>query len=212
MKIRKFVLGVYEENTYLISDDESNESVVIDPGENPTPILDLIESENLSVKYILNTHAHIDHVLGVNAVKEATNAPFYLNENDIPLLNALPKQAEMLGLSGKYEVPEVDGNIVEGDQFSVGSMKLGVLFTPGHSPGHVTFRTEGKIFSGDVLFAGSVGRVDLPGGSWEILRTSIKDKFFPLDRDTVVYSGHGPETTIGKEIDTNPFLQPGFEF
>lgn len=212
MKIRKFVLGVYEENTYLISDDESNESVVIDPGENPTPILDLIESENLSVKYILNTHAHIDHVLGVNAVKEATNAPFYLNENDIPLLNALPKQAEMLGLSGKYEVPEVDGNIVEGDEFNVGSMKLGVLFTPGHSPGHVTFRTEGKIFSGDVLFAGSVGRVDLPGGSWEILRTSIKDKFFPLDRDTVVYSGHGPETTIGKEIDTNPFLQPGFEF
>jgi len=191
--------------------DESHESIVIDPGENPVQIIEVIESENLSVKYILNTHAHIDHVLGVNAVKEATNAPFYLNENDIPLLNALPEQAEMLGLSGNYEVPEVDGNIVEGDQFSVGSMKFGVLFTPGHSPGHVTFRTEGKIFSGDVLFAGSVGRVDLPGGSWEILRTSIKDKFFPLDRDTVVYSGHGPETTIGKEFDTNPFLQPGFE-
>ena len=212
MKIRKFVLGVYEENAYLISDDESHESIVIDPGENPVQIIEVIESENLSVNYILNTHAHIDHVLGVNAVKEATNAPFYLNENDIPLLNALPEQAEMLGLSGNYEVPEVDGNIVEGDQFSVGSMKFGVLFTPGHSPGHVTFKTEGKIFSGDVLFAGSVGRVDLPGGSWEILRTSIKDKFFPLDRDTVVYSGHGPETTIGKEIDTNPFLQPGVEF
>ena len=211
MKIRKFVLGVYEENAYLISDDESHESIVIDPGENPVQIIEVIESENLSVNYILNTHAHIDHVLGVNAVKEATNAPFYLNENDIPLLNALPEQAEMLGLSGNYEVPEVDGNIVEGDQFSVGPMKFGVLFTPGHSPGHVTFRTEGKIFSGDVLFAGSVGRVDLPGGSWEILRTSIKDKFFPLDRDTVVYSGHGPETTIGKEFDTNPFLQPGFE-
>ncbi|MCH7818071.1 MAG: MBL fold metallo-hydrolase [Candidatus Marinimicrobia bacterium] len=212
MKIRKFVLGVYQENAYLISDESTKESIVIDPGENPVQILEVIKSEKLVVKYILNTHAHIDHVLGVNAVKEATNAPFYLNENDIPLLNALPEQAEMLGLNGKYEVPEVDGNIAEGDQFSLGSSKIEVLFTPGHSPGSVTFSMDDMIFSGDVLFAGSVGRVDLPGGSWEILRTSINDKLFPLDRDTVVYSGHGAETTIGKEIDTNPFLQPGFEF
>ena len=212
MKIRKFVLGLCQENAYLISDESTKESIVIDPGENPAQILEVIKSEKLSVKYILNTHAHIDHVLGVNAVKEATNAPFYLNENDIPLLNALPKQAEMLGLNGNYEVPEVDGNIAEGDQFSLGSSKIEVLFTPGHSPGSVTFSMDDMIFSGDVLFAGSVGRVDLPGGSWEILRTSINDKLFPLDRDTVVYSGHGAETTIGKEIDTNPFLQPGFEF
>ena len=212
MKIRKYVLGVYQENAYLIIDEESKESIVIDPGENPVPILKTIESEKLSVKYILNTHAHIDHVLGVSAVKEATNAPFYLNENDIPLLKALPKQAEMLGLSGNYEVPEVDGNIVEGDQFNIGLMKLGVLFTPGHSPGSVSFVTDGNLFAGDVIFAGSVGRVDLPGGSWEVLRTSIKDKFFPLDRNTVIYSGHGPESTIGKEIDSNPFLQDGFEF
>lgn len=212
MIIRKYVLGVYEENAYLISDEESKESLVIDPGENPAPILNAIESENLSVKYILNTHAHIDHVLGVNSVKEATNAPFYLNEKDIPLLNALPKQAEMSGLSEKYEVPEVDGNIVEGDRFRIGSIEFGVLFTPGHSPGSVSFVADGNVFAGDVLFAGSVGRVDLPGGSWELLRRSIEDKFFPLDRDTVVYSGHGPETTIGKEIDSNPFLQPGFDF
>lgn len=211
MNIRKFVLGVYEENAYLLSDESSKEAVVIDPGENPVKILNVIKSENLSVKYILNTHAHIDHVLGVNAVKKATNAPFYLNENDISLLEALPKQAEMLGLSGKYEVPEVDGNLTEGDRFSVGSSRIDVLFTPGHSPGHVTFTVDGMIFSGDVLFAGSVGRVDLPGGSWEILKKSIFDKLIPLDRDTIVHSGHGPETTIGKEIDTNPFLQPGIE-
>ncbi|MCH6575385.1 MAG: MBL fold metallo-hydrolase [Bacteroidetes bacterium] len=211
MKIRKFVLGVYEENAYLISDDESHESIVIDPGENPLQIIEVIESENLSVKYILNTHAHIDHVLGVNAVKEATNAPFYLNENDIPLLNALPKQAEMIGLSGKYEVPEIDGNLTEGDQFNIGSSRIDVLFTPGHSPGHVTFCMDDMIFSGDVLFAGSVGRIDLPGGSWEVLKKSIHDKLIPLDRDTIVYSGHGPETTIGREIDTNPFLKPGIE-
>ena len=148
----------------------------------------------------------------MNEIKEATNAPFYLNENDVPLLKAIPKQAEMLGLSGKYEVPEVDGTLVEGDQFTVGSSNIDVLFTPGHSPGHVTFSMDGMIFSGDVLFAGSVGRVDLPGGSWEILKKSIYDKLIPLDRDTVVHSGHGPETTIGKEIDTNPFLQTGFEF
>ncbi len=212
MKIRKYVLGVYEENSYLISDEQSKETIVIDPGENPVQILEVIQSEELIVKYILNTHAHIDHVLGVNAVKEATNAPFYLNENDFPLLNAIPAQAEMLGLSDKYEVPEVDGNIVEGDEFNIGSMKFGVLFTPGHSPGSVSFVTAGKLFVGDVLFAGSVGRTDLPGGSWEILKTSIQDKILPLDRDTRVYSGHGQETTIGKEIDTNPFLQPGFEF
>ena len=212
MKIRKYVLGVYEENSYLISDEESKETIVIDPGENPVQILELIKSEELIVKYILNTHAHIDHVLGVNAVKEATNAPFYLNENDLPLLNAIPAQAEMLGLSGKFEVPEVDGNLVEGDEFSIGTIKFGVLFTPGHSPGSVSFVTDGKLFAGDLLFAGSVGRTDLPGGSWEILKTSIQDKILPLDRDTRVYSGHGQETTIGKEIDTNPFLQPGFEF
>ena len=211
MKIRKFVLGVYEENAYLLSDDNSKESIVIDPGEDPLQIIETINSEKLIVKYILNTHAHIDHVLGVNAVKEATNAPFYLNENDIPLLNALPIQAEMLGLTGSYEVPEVDGNIVEGDKFSIGDEEFGVLFTPGHSPGSVTFTTKDMIFSGDVLFAGSVGRVDLPGGSWEVLKNSIMEKLMPLDRETIVFCGHGPDTNIGREMESNPFLQPGVE-
>ena len=211
MRVEKFVLGVYEENSYLIIDDETNEAVVIDPGEGPSSLLEMISSSNLSVKYILNTHAHIDHVLGVEEVKKKTGAPFYLCEKDSFLLDALPAQAEMLGLDGTYTVPEVDGNISEGDIFDIGSVKLKVLETPGHSPGSVTFVTDEAVFAGDALFAGSVGRIDLPGGSWEILQSSLQEKICVLDRDTVVFSGHGPETTIGKELDSNPYLQPGVE-
>ena len=209
MRVKKFVLGVYEENSYLIIDDETNEAIVIDPGEGPYALLEMISSSKLSVKYILNTHAHIDHILGVAEVKKATGAPFYLCEKDIFLLDALPAQAEMLGLGGTYTVPEVDGNISEGDVFEVGSIRLNVFETPGHSPGSVSFVTDGALFSGDVLFLGSVGRIDLPGGSWDILNSSLQEKICVLDRDTVVYSGHGPETTIGKELDSNPYLQPG---
>jgi len=211
MRVEKFVLGVYEENSYLIIDDKSNKAIVIDPGEGPTSLLEMISSSNLSVKYILNTHAHIHHVLGVEEVKKKTGAPFYLCEKDLFLLDALPAQAEMLGLDGTYTVPEVDGNISEGDIFDIGSVKLKVLETPGHSPGSVTFVTDEAVFAGDALFAGSVGRIDLPGGSWEILKSSLQEKICVLDRDTVVFSGHGPETTIGKELDSNPYLQPGAE-
>jgi len=209
MRVKKFVLGAYEENSYLIIDDKTNEAIVIDPGEGPSALLEIISSSNLSVKYILNTHAHIDHILGVEEVKKETGAPFYLCDKDMFLLDALPAQAEMLGLGGTYKVPKVDGNISEGDVFKVGSIRLKVIETPGHSPGSVSFVTDDSLFSGDVLFAGSVGRIDLPGGSWDILKSSIQEKICVLDRDTVVYSGHGPETTIGKELDSNPYLQPG---
>ncbi len=211
MRVKKFVLGVYEENSYLIIDDETNEAIVIDPGEGPSALLEMISSSNLSVKYILNTHAHIDHILGVEEVKKETGAPFYLCDKDLFLLDALPAQSEMLGLNGNFSIPEVDGNISEGDLFKVGSISLKVFETPGHSPGSVSFVTDEALFSGDVLFLGSVGRIDLPGGSWDILKSSLQEKICVLDRDTVVFSGHGPETTIGKELDNNPYLQPGVE-
>jgi len=115
----------------------------------------------------------------------------------------------MIGLDGEFPVPEVDGDLLEGDVFKVGSINLKVLSTPGHSPGSVTFVTDGAAFVGDALFAGSVGRVDLPGGSWEILQASLLGKICKLDRATKVYSGHGPDTTIGEEIDSNPFLREG---
>jgi len=209
MRVKKFVLGVYEENSYLIIDEEVSEAIVIDPGEGPSNLLESISASKLSVKYILNTHAHIDHVLGVEEVKKKTGAPFYLCEKDVFLLEGLPAQAEMLGINADFIVPKVEGNISEGDIFEVGSIRLRVLETPGHSPGSVSFVTDGALFAGDVLFAGSVGRIDLPGGSWEILNSSLQEKICVLDRDTVVYSGHGPETTIGKELDNNPYLQPG---
>ena len=209
MRIKKFVLGVYEENSYLIIDDDINEAIVIDPGEGPSALLETISASKLIIKYILNTHAHIDHVLGVEEVKKKTGAPFYLCEKDVFLLDALPAQAEMLGVNADFIVPKVEGNISEGDVFVVGSIRLKALETPGHSPGSISFVTDGALFAGDALFAGSVGRVDLPGGSWEILRSSLQEKICILDKDTVVYSGHGPETTIGKELDSNPYLQPG---
>lgn len=209
MHVKKFVLGVYEENSYLIIDDETSEAIVIDPGEGPSALLETISALKLTVKYILNTHAHIDHVLGVEEVKKKTGAPFYLCEKDIFLLDALPAQAEMLGVNADFIVPTVDGNISEGDVFEVGSISLKALETPGHSPGSVSFVSDDSLFAGDALFAGSVGRIDLPGGSWDILRSSLQEKICVLDRDTVVYSGHGPETTIGKELDSNPYLQPG---
>ena len=209
MELSKFVLGVYEENSYLISDESTAEAIIIDPGENPAPILEMVKSQNLKVKYILNTHAHIDHVLGVEEVKRSTGAPFYLNNEDLQLLEGIPSQAKMIGLDGEFPVPEVDGDLLEGDVFEVGSVSLKVLSTPGHSPGSVTFVTDGAAFVGDALFAGSVGRVDLPGGSWKILQASLLGKICKLDRDTKVYSGHGPDTTIGEEIDSNPFLREG---
>ena len=209
MELRKFVLGVYEENSYLVSDGSADEAIIIDPGENPAPILEMVRSQNLNVKYILNTHAHIDHVLGVEEVKRSTGAPFYLNNEDSQLLEGIPTQAKMIGLDGEFQVPRVDGDLNEGDVFEVGSVSLKVLLTPGHSPGSVSFVTEGAAFVGDALFAGSVGRVDLPGGSWEILQASLLEKLCKLDRDTKVYSGHGPDTTIGEEIDSNPFLREG---
>ena len=209
MELSKFVLGVYEENSYLISDGSTGEAIIIDPGENPAPILETVKSQNLNVKYILNTHAHIDHVLGVEEVKRSTGAPFYLNNEDFQLLEGIPTQAKMMGLDGEFQVPTVDGDLNEGDVFEAGSVSLKVILTPGHSPGSVTFVTDGAAFVGDALFAGSVGRVDLPGGSWDVLRASLLGKICKLDRDTKVYSGHGPDTTVGEEIDSNPFLREG---
>ena len=207
MEVTKLTVGAFEENCYIVHDGVSGEGVIIDPGDEADRILALVKSLSLDIKYILGTHAHIDHVLGVEGVKAATGADYYLHESEVPLLEGVIDQAAMLGLPDVKNPPAIDGHLSEGDHFTVGNLTLRTLYTPGHSPGGVSFATDGAVFVGDALFAGSVGRVDLPGGSWEVLEASIRDKLFTLNDETIVYSGHGEETTIWKEKETNPFFR-----
>ncbi len=209
MEIRYETVGPFAENSYFVFDEETREAVAIDPGDEPERLLRLMEAEAWKIKYILNTHAHIDHVGAVEAVKEHSGAPFYLPEAELPLLEALPMQAAMFGLSPP-PTPQVDEDLKEGDVFKLaGGIEIEVFSTPGHSPGSVSFRVGDVLIVGDTLFQGSIGRTDLPGGDLETLLSSIRDRLMAYPDQTVVYPGHGPPTTIGDERRDNPFLQPG---
>ena len=157
------------------------------------------------IKYILITHAHLDHVKELGTLKNEIDVPVLMHRDDQFLLDGLPMQASAFGMSVS-SIPKIDQYIKEGDTVEFGKKKFEVLHTPGHSPGNVSFITQEVAFVGDVLFSGSIGRTDLPGGDFDILIQSIKTKLFPLGDDTVIYSGHGPATTIKKEKQTNPFL------
>jgi hydroxyacylglutathione hydrolase len=214
LKIKSFTFNAFQENTYVVF-DETNQAVVIDPGcysKAETQQLDeFIESTELSVKYLLNTHCHIDHVLGNAFVKEKYAVPFLIHQNDLPVLKAVKTYASNYGFPA-YNEALPDGFIAEGDEIKFGTTTLEVIFLPGHAPGHVGFyQPRDKILiSGDVLFNGSIGRTDLPGGNFNTLIESIHQKLFVLPDDVVVYSGHGTPTTLGKEKISNPFcaLEP----
>ncbi len=201
-------VGVFSENSYFLIEKETGEAVAFDPGDEPALLLGILRKRGLKLRYILNTHAHIDHVGAVQALKEATGAPFYLHPAESGLLQAIPAQAAMFGLVPP-PVPEVDGNLAEGQVFHFGSkpVEIKVHDTPGHSPGGVTFEVEGLLFAGDTLFESSIGRTDLPGGDAATLLDSIHRKLLVFPDATIVYPGHGPSTTIGAERRWNPFLQ-----
>lgn len=205
MIIRHLVTGPLQVNTYIVGDEETGDAVVIDPGGSAERILRLAEQEGLTLRRIINTHAHFDHVGGVRELKELAGIPFALHEADLPILENYSRQLLYFGLPPK-DPPEVDEYLQPGDEIEVGNIRLQVLFTPGHTPGHVTFYTSGVAFDGDVLFRGGIGRFDLPGGDYEQLMKSIREVLFALEDDTVVYPGHGPATTIGEEKRYNPFL------
>ena len=199
-------VGPFAENSLFLCDPATKEAVAVDPGDEAPRLLEIVERGGWRVKYILNTHAHIDHVGAVEAVKRATGAPFYLHERELELLEHLPMQASMFGLTAPV-TPEVDGHLAGGDVFEFGDgIKVEVLDTPGHSPGGVTLRVGDVLVVGDTLFSGSIGRTDLPGGDHETLMKSIREKLLPHDDAVLVYPGHGPRTTIGEERATNPFL------
>ena len=197
--------GQFAENCYLVADRRTREAVIIDPGEEPAMFLAELDTRAWSLSAIWLTHAHIDHIIGVGPVHAATGAPIYLHPLDRPIYDALPQYGGWVGLELERP-PAPDRELRPGQVLKVGGFEFTVRFTPGHSPGSVSFVGEGMVFGGDVLFNGSVGRTDLPGGDAATLMTSIQSQLLSLPDSTVVHSGHGPDTTIGIERLTNPFL------
>ena len=206
MKIVQIPNGVFAENCYLVIDEQTRQCVIVDPGQEEGLILHKIEQAGAQPVAIWLTHAHVDHVLGVAEVARKTGAIVWLHPADRQLYDAVPEQATWFGLAPPEEQPAPDRDLVAGQQLQVGGLSFEVRHAPGHSPGSVCFVGHGAVFSGDVLFAGSIGRTDLPGGDFETLIASIERELLSLPDDTIVYSGHGPETTIGRERRTNPFL------
>ncbi len=210
MILEKLTVGPFGENCYVVGDETSLTGALIDPGDEATRIALAVERTNLEIGQIIVTHAHIDHVGAVATLVDEYACPVLMHAEAEPMLKQLPSQAVMMGLRfGK--VPAVDRYIEDEEVLTVGGLSLRALYTPGHAPGHLAFYVEEQnlVFSGDALFAGGVGRVDLPGGSMEVLMRSIEERLLALPDATAVHSGHGPETTIGEERATNPFLRGG---
>jgi glyoxylase-like metal-dependent hydrolase (beta-lactamase superfamily II) len=210
MILEMLTVGPFQENCYVLGDEASGVGAVVDPGDEAARIAMAVEQTGLEIGSIILTHAHIDHVGGVTALVDEYACPVLMHAEAEPMLEQLPTQALMMGLRfGK--VPTVDRHIGEGETLEIGDLRLRPLYSPGHAPGHLAFyiEDEGLVLSGDALFAGSVGRVDLPGGSMEVLMRSIEERLMTLPDETRVYPGHGPQTEIGSERATNPFLQGG---
>lgn len=208
VRIIPILNGQFAQNCYLLAEAGSSEGVIIDPGEDSGLFLETARRHKITIREIWLTHAHIDHVSGVAAVKEATGAPVFLHPLDRPLYDGLPEQASWFGLH-LGPPPPADRDLSHGGTVTLGHTEFAVRHTPGHSPGSVCFVAPGMVIAGDVLFQGSIGRTDLPGGSYERLIRSIRDELLVLPADTVVYPGHGPPTTIGAERQSNPFLAGG---
>lgn len=209
ISIQSFVFNPFQENTYVISDD-TKDCVIVDPGcydeQEKKELSGYISENQLTVKMLLNTHCHIDHVLGNDFVKQKYGMKLYLHRTEEFVLNAQKVLAPHYGFN-LYHEARPDGFLEEGDIVEFGLQKFAVLFVPGHSPGHIAFYNEKEkvVLAGDVLFLNSVGRTDLPGGDHNTLIDSIHKKLFTLPDDVTVFPGHGPETTIGVEKRTNPF-------
>ena len=209
MIIKELAVGPIMANCYVIGCEETREAVVIDPGDESDRILQVLANENLKLKYIINTHGHFDHVGANKEMKTATGADILIHSLDEPMLSHLSQAARQFGLDGVENSPPSDRAIDDGDEITFGNITLKVIHMPGHSRGGIALHTDGVVFVGDSLFAGSIGRTDLPGGDYRTLISSIKDKLFQLPDDTEVYTGHGPRTTIRAEKISNPFV--GFQ-
>jgi glyoxylase-like metal-dependent hydrolase (beta-lactamase superfamily II) len=218
-------VGMLQCNCHIVGDPQTREAIVIDPGDDAAKILEIIQRHHLKVTAIIVTHTHIDHVIGLRRVREATGAPVYVHGDDLDLYRMLDVQASWLGIKTPEQV-QIDQLVREGDVIRWGPYQVQILHTPGHTPGSICLympadvpgassddrpakavkHGTGNLFAGDTLFKGSIGRTDLWGGSYEGILRSLKGKLLELPDNTIVFPGHGDSTTIGKERETNPFL------
>ena len=203
-----FPVGPLQCNCSILGDEQTHEAMVIDPGDQIDEILKILRDEKLTLKQIVITHAHIDHVGGAMKLKAATGAPILMNQNDYALLKMLDLQAAWIGMRSPGAV-QIDETVGQGSLLRIGEVPANVIHTPGHTEGSIClyFPQEKKLIAGDTLFAGSIGRTDLPGGSMEKIMRSLHTQVLALPDETEVVPGHGPTTTIGEERETNPFLQ-----
>jgi len=203
--IKTLAVGPIMANCFIVGCEETLAAAVIDPGDEPDRILKALAESNLTVKLIINTHGHFDHVGANKRLKEVTGAPILIHPLDAPMLNQLADSAGAWGMAADNSPPP-DRELQDGDEVTCGKIIFKVIHTPGHTPGGISLYTEHEVFVGDTLFAGSIGRTDFPGGSFETLKESIQQKLFVLNDDLKVYPGHNQPTTIGVEKRTNPFV------
>jgi len=204
VKVETFVVGAFQENCYLLADEASRQAVLIDPGDDGERLLEAVRAAGCTLTAIWLTHAHLDHVGGIAAIRREVDVPIYLHPDDLPVYDFAPRAAAMYGLP--FELgPRPDHALAEGDVLTLGSLAFQVWHMPGHAPGHVVFHGHGVAFGGDVLFAGSVGRTDLPLSDGVAFERTLA-RMTTLPPDTLVLPGHGPETTIADEVARNPFL------
>lgn len=206
MIIKTLNMGDFRVNNYLVIDEETKEAVLIDAGGDYEATVAEAKKNNVEIKLLLNTHGHLDHIAGNYDLQTKLGVKVLLHKGDQPLVDLLKEHLKTFNMPD-YEVPKIDEYIEDGQEITLGSLKFKVIHTPGHSQGGVCFLIENHLFSGDTLFADSVGRTDLPGGSYEQLGKSIVEKLYTLDDAVVVYPGHGYTTTIGAEKLTNPFFK-----
>lgn len=205
MEIKNLAVGPLMANCYIVSDEKTHKAIVIDPGGDAKHIYQTLQNDGLETVAIINTHGHFDHVSGNKELMELTNAPLMIHEADAELLNNVAQSARVWGIPAENSPPP-NHLLQEGDMIEFGNASLKILHTPGHSPGGISLVGDGVVFVGDTLFRGSIGRTDLPGGNFEILRNSIQKKLFALPDNTVAYCGHDRTTEIGFEKQFNMFV------
>jgi glyoxylase-like metal-dependent hydrolase (beta-lactamase superfamily II) len=205
--VRGIVVGVFQENCWVVGNRRTGEAICIDPGDQPDEVLALARDMGVTIKLIANSHAHIDHVLGVQGVHNATGAKFLLHHQDLDLLrDGFKMSASRFGLDPSQQPPDPDAFVEDGDIVEVEGLQLQAIGTPGHTPGSVSYYVNGLLFSGDTLFRGSIGRTDLPGGDLDEEMSSICEKLLVLPDETIVLPGHMQETTVLQEKRSNPFV------
>lgn len=205
INVTQIVVGPFQENTFVLADGENQSALIFDPGDEADRIADFLQNQQLQPLAILNTHAHIDHIGAVAELQRRFTIPFYLWQAEEPVLAGYPQACAMFGMPAGV-APQVDEWITDEERLSIGSFEVGIIRTPGHTPGGLCYTVNEHVFAGDTLFNGSVGRTDLPGGSWSKLENSLVKLMNKINNEQIIHCGHGPDTSKTGEMQGNPFL------